>query len=197
MEYAFDTEKVSRAVRRYRLTRNGSPLRWSEALELWCADDGSFRLFFIALLKACTFTCFRFEAPPVTGQSTGRPFEFVVVDSPEIDLPADSRDFEAHFHRSADDITVFDNLGGDATMIVPRPREGTPGYPHIAGFVRHAPMAQQLQLWRTIGETLRGLLCDAPLWLNTAGGGVPWLHVRIDSRPKYYVFNEYRAPPDR
>ncbi|MGI9175867.1 MAG: DUF6940 family protein [Rhodothermales bacterium] len=25
------------------------------------------------------------------------------------------------------------------------------------------------------------------MWLSTAGGGVSWLHVRLDSRPKYYA----------
>ena len=119
------------------------------------------------------------------------------MDSPEIDLEPDARDFQEHFDDCPDDVLVFPNLGGDATMIVPRPREGVPGYPHIAGFVRHAPMAQQLRLWKTVGETLHGLLGDAPLWLSTAGGGVPWLHLRIDSRPKYYVFDEYRVPTRR
>ena len=31
-----------------------------------------------------------------------------------------------------------------------------------------------------------------PIWLSTAGMGVPWLHVRLDSRPKYYAFGPYR-----
>lgn len=34
-------------------------------------------------------------------------------------------------------------------------------------------------------------LNDAPIWLNTAGAGVPWLHIRLDSRPKYYRYQPY------
>lgn len=32
----------------------------------------------------------------------------------------------------------------------------------------------------------------SPRWLSTSGLGVSYLHVRIDSRPKYYSFDEYR-----
>jgi hypothetical protein len=166
---------------------------FAEAVRMWRADQDAFRLYFIDLLADCPFHCFRFETPPITAGALGRPFEFVLVDSPEIDLPADPRDFQSHFDARADDVLVFDNLGGDATMIVPRPREGVPGYAHIAGFTRQAPQAQQLLLWKTVGETLHRMLGDAPLWLNTAGGGVPWLHVRLDSRPKYYVYGPYRS----
>lgn len=33
----------------------------------------------------------------------------------------------------------------------------------------------------------------SPFWLSTAGMGVSWLHVRLDERPKYYRFQEYRS----
>ena len=32
-----------------------------------------------------------------------------------------------------------------------------------------------------------------PTWLSTAGMGVSWLHVRLDSQPKYYGFAAYWA----
>lgn len=177
--------------------RQRSQLSWLNVLDLWRGEDDAFRLFFIDALKSSPFSCYRFETPPATADSAGQSFEFVLLDSPEIDLKPDARDFQEHFDARQGDVLVFPNLGGDATMIVPRPRENVPGYPHISGFVRHAPLAQQLRLWKTVGETLHGLLGDSPLWLSTAGGGVPWLHLRVDSRPKYYVFDEYRAPYGR
>ena len=30
------------------------------------------------------------------------------------------------------------------------------------------------------------------LWLSSAGGGVSWLHFRIEDSPKYYVHQEYK-----
>ncbi|MFO1021395.1 MAG: hypothetical protein U0903_11970 [Planctomycetales bacterium] len=34
-----------------------------------------------------------------------------------------------------------------------------------------------------------------PVWLSTAGAGVPWLHVHLDDQPKYYSHAPYRAVP--
>lgn len=191
--FGAEVEDAGGGARKYRPVRDGAPLTWADVLDLWRGTDDSFRLFFIGMLKASACPCFRLETPAVTSAGVEQAFEFVLVDSPEIDLPADPRDFQGYFDGRPDDVLVFANLGGDATMVVPRPREGITGYAHIAGFVNHAPMEQQLLLWKTTGETLHEKLGKSPLWLNTTGGGVPWLHVRIDSQPKYYVFDEYKA----
>ena len=31
-----------------------------------------------------------------------------------------------------------------------------------------------------------------PLWVSTSGAGVYWLHLRLDSFPKYYTHAPYR-----
>ncbi|WP_391540805.1 DUF6940 family protein [Halomicronema hongdechloris] len=31
-----------------------------------------------------------------------------------------------------------------------------------------------------------------PRWVNASGLGVAWLHVRLDTRPKYYQHEPYR-----
>lgn len=178
-------------MQRHVLEQDGAILRYGGVIELWRRPDDGFRRFFIELLQACAFRCFRFETPAVTRGTVGMPFEFVLVDSPVIDSPPDCRDFQGHFDRQSEEILVFDNLGGDATLVVPRPMPDGLGYAHIAGFTRCAPVRKQAALWQTVGETLQQRLGDRPLWLNTAGGGVPWLHVRLDSRPKYYVFEPY------
>jgi len=36
-------------------------------------------------------------------------------------------------------------------------------------------------------------ISDRPTWLSTAGLGVYWLHLRLDSRPKYYRYQPYKA----
>ena len=33
---------------------------------------------------------------------------------------------------------------------------------------------------------------EQKLWLSSAGGGVSWLHFRIEDSPKYYVHQEYK-----
>jgi hypothetical protein len=89
-------------------------------------------------------------------------------------------------------------LRSDATMVSPCEAAGTSldTYTHLAAFLRGAPQEQIDTLWQTVGSAVAAELIDrgnSPLWVSTAGGGVAWLHVRLDSRPKYYKHAPYRV----
>jgi hypothetical protein len=86
---------------------------------------------------------------------------------------------------------LFPNLGLDAILVVPYPIAAHSVYAHLATFLRKGPESQRHALWQAVGYTMAQRLSSAPIWLNTAGGGVAWLHVRLDSRPKYYVYSRY------
>jgi hypothetical protein len=77
-------------------------------------------------------------------------------------------------------------------MIVPCPAGPQSAYSHIGAFVRSAPEQQRHALWRRVGSAMQPRLSPTPVWLSTAGAGVPWLHVRLDDRPKYYGVATYR-----
>jgi hypothetical protein len=62
----------------------------------------------------------------------------------------------------------------------------------MAAFVRQAPEPQKPSLWQQVGKVMEQQLGRSPVWLNTAGAGVSWLHVRLDKTPKYYGFGPYR-----
>jgi len=83
-------------------------------------------------------------------------------------------------------------LGGDARLVVPTPQGDAGIYTHLASFVRRAPAAQRDAFWQRVGECLAEEIEEGTRWLSTAGGGVSWLHVRIDRRPKYYKYLDYR-----
>jgi hypothetical protein len=42
-------------------------------------------------------------------------------------------------------------------------------------------------------ENMAERIGEAPVWLSTAGMGVAWLHVRLDSRPTYYGHRPYKT----
>ncbi len=111
-------------------------------------------------------------------------------------MPVERAPFAAYFDEAPDeDVIVFPNLGGDAVLVVPCPRGPDEHYPHLAAFLRNAPQRQTRALWqRTAQEMLRSV-GERPVWLSTAGGGVAWLHIRLDSRPKYYSHAPYRRSP--
>lgn len=173
------------------------PLQFSEVLCLWQGDEG-FRTFFISLLAKIPFPAFRWEMPPVTLASQDRSFECVLLNSPGLVRSPDPEAFSSHFAGASavDRVVVFPNLGNDALLVVPCPFGDRSAYGHLAAFVREAPESQKQALWALVGQTMRQRLGSAPIWLNTAGAGVPWLHVRLDERPKYYHYSPYRDPTD-
>ena len=179
-------------VHKYVVARNGRLVSRVDAWGLWQCDE-AFRSLFIALLSDSAFAAYRWETPPVTTATANDSFEFVLLNSPGLAARPDTTSFAEHF--SSDDaeegIVVFDNLGGDAVLVVPSPRGPVSAYTELAAFVRGAPVSQIHALWRAVGRTMHERVSARPLWFSTAGGGVAWLHIRLDSRPKYYGHAPY------
>jgi hypothetical protein len=159
--------------------------------------DTAFRSWFNALLADLPFSAFRFETPGVTAATLTRPFEFVALDDPTLARRPDPDSFAEHFRAAPEAEAIeFANLRGDAVLIAPTPIAAPSACGHLAAFVRGAPEAQRDALWRLVGEAMVRRVGDKPVWLSTAGAGVPWLHVRLDDRPKYYGHEPYQRKPE-
>jgi len=179
-------------TRKVRIMRETEPLAYGEVLRLW-RDDAAFRTFFIAVLAETPFTAYRWETPALSTANVRRAFECVLLASPRLAKTGDPAAFAAHLDGSEEaDILTFENLGGDALLVVPSPHGPRHTYGHRAACSRLAPARQNHALWQTVGCAMEQRLGTRPIWLNTAGAGVPWLHVRLDERPKYYGFEPYR-----
>jgi len=181
-------------TRRVALLHDSIQLRYDQVIEAWCSD-AQFREYFISLLVAAPFEAYFWEAPCVTSDSRDRPFEFVLVDSPTLaGVSADQDAFRAHFEGSAGTggACTFSNLGGDAELVAPSPMGADSTYAHLAAFSRSAPIAQQHAFWIEVGRALDRTVGPQPTWVSTSGLGIYWLHVRLDSWPKYYTFAPFR-----
>lgn len=181
-------------VIRFELGAGEARLKYADVLELWRSSD-EFRTFFLTILGDSPFSAFRWETPSVTSATQDRLFEFVLVDSPGLASAPEREAFAEHFDSNSqqEGVVCFDNLRGDAGLVVPSPQADDSSYVHLASFVRQAPLSQQHALWQAVGRAVTKRLSHRPLWLSTAGGGVAWLHVRLDSRPKYYSYGPYRT----
>ena len=172
-------------------------LSYAEVIDLWATDD-QFRSFFADLLRDAPLDAYRWETPPVSSALSDRPFEFVLIDCPNLVRRPDRNSFAEHFANATSDSKAisFQNVGRDATLVVPCPPndESTKldHFVHLASFVREADAEQVDTFWQLVGETMRERVGDKPVWLSTAGMGVAWLHVRLDQRPKYYAHAPYR-----
>jgi len=158
-------------------------------------DDPGFARWYTALLESSPFAAFFWEHPPLTAANFSGDSEFVIIDAPMLArLRPDANPFRQYF--VADDIVTFQSLGGDATLIAPSPVASRPGYAHLAAFLQNAPGHQIISMWQSVGRTVCRSLSDAPLWLSTSGLGVAWLHVRLDSTPRYYQHGPYKCGLD-
>jgi len=182
-------------VSQYQLLREGYSMSWSDVIDRW-QDDRVFRGFFMSILIEAPFPAYFFETPPVTNVTIDDEFEFVLVDSPTLaGVSSDQHAFADHFASAAvgDSVIEFENLGGDATLVVPCPGNPLSAYSQISEFSRHAPEDQQHRLWAAVGATLKHQLGAEPVWVSTSGLGIYWLHIRLDSTPKYYTHRPYRG----
>lgn len=146
----------------------------------------------VDVLRAAPFTAYFWETAPT--RDDDRPFECVLVDAPSLRATRANPHAFAERLKSPDEaIATFTNLGGDAELVVPKPVDAWDGA-HLGAFVRSAPDALVDALFRSVAITVvRRLDADRrPLWVSTSGLGVPWLHVRLDSMPKYYAHGPYR-----
>lgn len=181
-------------VTKYSLHRDGNAISFAEVIELW-KSDVKFRAFFSGLLADSEFAGFRWETPALSVGNSKQAFEFVLLDASTFcKRKTDTRTYEEYFSSAeTDQVVSFSNLRGDATLIVPTPQSNDDIYGHLASFVRGASSEQLDSFWKKVAETVLAKVSESPIWLNTAGGGVAWLHVRIDSTPKYYGHAPYRS----
>jgi hypothetical protein len=176
----------------YSISRDSLPASFAEVVDAWQNDD-SFSDLFNGLLADAPFEAFRWETPGVTTESMPQPFKFVLLDNPGLARHPDRSEFAEHLTGATETIIAFANLTGTATLVVPCPIVHDEAYGHLAAFVRLAPESQRRELWQAVGREMEKRVGVKPVWLSTAGGGVSWLHVRLDDRPKYYGYEPYRT----
>lgn len=178
--------------RRFEIFHENAPLTFREYLRA-LEEDPAFSDWYTALLVESGQSAFFWEHPPLSTASLDDPAEFVLVSGPSLAaIRADPEPFRAplaRFPRS--DVASFENLGGDALLVVPRAVAPPEGYAHLSAFLRSAPASQIAELWRHTGRVVREKVCARSKWLSTAGTGVAWVHIRLDDRPKYYRFGPY------
>lgn len=129
-------------------------------------------------------------------------FQFMIIPSSFHDSP-DLQSFSNQFQSaSPDDLVIsFKNLRGDADLVVPCPQYSSQNdlkhYTHLGSFLRDGHPNQIDELWKKTAQVMRHRLLkstDDLVWLSTHGKGVYWLHIRLDSEPKYYQCQEFKHP---
>lgn len=161
-----------------------------------------------------------FETPPITYKTyESIPFEFVLIPSDQLaSVGPDFSPFHKKFARSCQSISSdysknhdqnesvisFANINGDSTLVVPCPvniestsisTSTTKDFAHISKFLRNADKKLIREAFKRLALEIKRVITEHPddkFWVSTSGLGVSWVHFRIDSRPKYYNWDEYK-----
>jgi hypothetical protein len=199
----FTSEIIDSTCTKYKLvSASGEAINFSQALDILSdVHTSEVKEFFIDILKTCKHSAYFWECPPITSETMhSTQFQFVLIDAPRLaSVEVDSNTFSSHFAENINGVMVFPSLGKDALLVAPSPDSSVaiPTYTHLANFIRGAPTHQIHSLVSTFSTQVLQRLTKIPhpkkLWLSTSGLGVYWLHVRLDSVPKYYNFHEYKS----
>lgn len=178
-------------VCQYKILDGGSPLSYSKVCNLIKTSE-TFRNEFISTLRNSNFSGFFWEVKPCNIHTFQSDFEFVLIDGCLLDnFKSNGAPFEKYFN-STESVVAFHNKGKDALLVVPTPKYSTCNYAHFATFLRTGEQNQIHDFFIKISNAYLSKINEHPIWLSTAGLGVHWLHVRIDSSPKYYKYKKYK-----
>jgi hypothetical protein len=179
-------------VIKYRILHGEKVLSFQEFIDLLISSE-KFRLYFNELLVTNKFNAYFFEVKPISINSIAQDFEFVLVNSISLSkIKSDNSAFIQHLS-TLEPVVSFYNLNKDALLIVPNELSNIKYYAHLALFVRNATINQINKFWQTVGIKYQQSIKDKPIWLSTSGLGVYWLHMRIDTKPKYYSYSKYKV----
>ncbi len=137
--------------------------------------------------------------------------------------PANPGPFKQHFLSRSPPVSVlaFSNLTGDTRLVIPALQQqqqqqqpalnvqNSPGIDshkqdlceprhcaHLASFLASAPLSQVQEMFRMVALEAKQVLSNPKVervWISTHGNGVAWLHIRVDTIPKYYSYKAYRG----
>ncbi len=174
----------------FRIYEEDENLTHQEVIHLW-ECDAEFVQFYSSLLLKLGFMGFCWEMPPITASSLSESHEFVVIKSMAHEaIRPDPSAFAEHFNTLALAV-AFPNLGKNGIMIAPTPQAGLDAG-SISSFIKTASAEQLTSIWSLVAKEVNKQVGDAPTWVSTAGLGVSWLHIRIDTKPKYYRYKPYK-----
>lgn len=84
----------------------------------------------------------------------------------------------------------FSNPSGDTMLIIPMPRVNK-NFATIKDFTDNASEIQKREFWKEVSGIIKKQMNNnTHLWVSAHGLGVPYFHIRISIKPKYYFSKE-------
>tara|TARA_B110000037_G_scaffold222400_1_gene297039 strand:- start:1378 stop:1863 length:486 start_codon:yes stop_codon:yes gene_type:complete len=89
-------------------------------------------------------------------------------------------------------VITFLNLSKTSLLIIPYPKQNKK-FTTLKHFIDNSTKLQQKKFWKKVSNSIKKMLkIYKKVWVSTHGTGVPYLHIRIDTIPKYYITNKFK-----
>lgn len=152
-----------------------------------------FRILYNSAINSTNFDAFYWEHPVIGLETINHSYRCAIIESSSLSkVKANFTPFSDKFDSNSI-VVSFSNLKNDAILLVPNPHVVDDfSLSSIAEVVRSNNESLIDELWRRVGESVEKTYSFRDVYLSTAGNGVYWCHIRLDSRPKYYKNSHYR-----
>lgn len=158
---------------------------WGDVLQKWLKDE-------YPKYPNHYTNRFFYETSPF--ESYYSPYEERYITNTSLNKMRQSYDaFKQHINNSTDEyVTYFLNLSKKSMLIVPMPQSGKI-FTTLKDFMDNASDTQQKRFWNMVAvQAIEMKEKHGKVWISTHGLGVPYLHVRIDTFPKYYTTRKFK-----
>lgn len=153
--------------------------------------DEAFRALFIQVLAEADQKLYVWETPSISRNTAVGELEMAIteVPPPPKRFRVDPKKYRQEFANS-DELAVT-LTEGDATLVIPSPREAEGWYADIGIFVRRIRPAQVHALWQTFAREVKKAIGTERIWLSSNMPGAPWLHLKIEKNNKSRAYSRY------
>ena len=156
---------------------------WKDVLDSWSKGD---YLTYPSMIKNRFF----WETTPITNEDSS--FQEKFIQSKSLNMLQE--DWSRFKQQLSENKTSFYNLSGDALLVVPVPVQTKKrNFTTLKDFMDTASVTQQKRFWKEVAKQIKELTKngDKKYWVSVHGLGVPYLHVRICTKPKYYITKKF------
>jgi hypothetical protein len=154
-------------------------MHWNNVLDKWANGD---YFTYPSILK----TKFQWNTSVLRNDGNSK-FNEKFKTNKELPKTQSSKSFREYIVKSTNKYVIsFKNPSKDTLLVIPTPRPGK-NYATIKDFCDNAPIVQQKEFWMAIAKLARTQMKkENTVWVSAHGLGVPYFHIRICNKPKYY-----------
>ena len=170
---------------------SGRELTYADVLRIMDVEPALWHTLLKGAVLACNDSSAVFmEWPRITQHTITAPFRCALTGTNE--LAGVKPNPKAFNIDSEHEVVITPNLSGDAMLVIPS-LQAKRDYSHLRAFLENCTDQRLIEIyWKNTANQIRqAVKRTGYTWVSTHGLGIPWLHIRISTVPKYYVHGAY------